>query len=335
LVKPMSALLSVRNLVLHFDTYYGVVEALDGVSFDVRKEEVFGLVGETGCGKTVTSLTILRLLPENATIVDGEVIFKGENLLDKSEKEMRDVRGKEISMIFQDPSTSLNPVFKIKDQLTRVILTHQRVSKKEAYNKGINLMRSVGLPDPERLMNFYPFELSGGMQQRAMTSIAISSNPDLLIADEPTSNLDVTIQAQILDLLKQCREETRASVLFITHDFGIVTEMCDRVGVMYAGTMAEIALLGELLTNPLHPYTKALLASIPTPGKRGEKLHIITGMVPDLINPPPGCRFHPRCPHAMDICKTKSPPTFKVGKEHLVSCYLLESEGIKVEQDVS
>jgi len=325
----MKTLLSVKNLVLHFDTYYGTVKALEGVSFDVGKEEVFGLVGETGCGKTVTSLAVIKLLPENAMILDGKVIFKGENLLDKSEKEMQNIRGKEISMIFQDPSTSLNPIFKIKDQLVRVILTHQKIGKKEAYRKGVNLLKSVGLPDPERLMNSYPFELSGGMQQRVMIAIAISSNPDLLIADEPTSNLDVTIQAQILELIKKCREETRASVLFITHDFGIVTEMCDRVGVMYAGNMAEIAPLRELLTNPLHPYTKALLPSIPTPSKRGKKLHVINGMVPDLLEPPTGCRFHPRCPHTMDICRTKSPPVIKVGRDHLVSCYLVESGDTK------
>ena len=324
-MNRLSDLLSVRNLVLHFDTYYGVVRALDGVSFDVRREEVFGLVGETGCGKTVTSLTILKLLPENAMIGGGEVIFKGENLLDKSEEEMKDVRGGEISMIFQDPSTSLNPLFTVKDQLVRVLLTHQKINKEEAYRRGINLLRSVGLPDPERLMGFYPFELSGGMQQRVMIAIAISSNPDLLIADEPTSNLDVTIQAQILELIKRCKEETGASVLFITHDFGIVTEICDRVGVMYAGITAEIAPLRELLTDPLHPYTKGLLASIPTPGKRGERLHVIRGTVPELINPPSGCRFHPRCPSAMDVCRIKSPPTIKIGEEHLVTCHLYET----------
>jgi oligopeptide/dipeptide ABC transporter ATP-binding protein len=326
----MQPLLSVKNLVLHFDTFYGTVKALEGVSFDVGKEEVFGLVGETGCGKTVTSLAVIKLLPENAMIIDGQVIFKGENLLDKSEKEMRNIRGKEISMIFQDPSTSLNPIFKIKDQLLRVILTHQKIGKREAYRKGVNLLKSVGLPDPERLMNSYPFELSGGMQQRIMIAIAISSNPDLLIADEPTSNLDVTIQAQILDLIRKCREETRASVLFITHDFGIVTEMCDRVGVMYAGNMAEIAPLRELLTNPLHPYTRALLPSIPTPSKRGKKLHVINGMVPDLLKPPTGCRFHPRCPYSMDICKIKAPPAIKVGKDHLVSCYLVKNGDTKL-----
>jgi peptide/nickel transport system ATP-binding protein len=331
----MQPLLSVKNLVLHFDTFYGTVKALEGVSFDVRKREVFGLIGETGCGKTVTSLTVIKLLPENAIIVDGEVIFKGENLLDKNENEMRSIRGKQISMIFQDPSTSLNPIFKIKNQLIRVIRTHQKIGRKEAYKKGVNLLKSVGLPDPERLMNSYPFELSGGMQQRIMIAMAISSNPDMLIADEPTSNLDVTIQAQILDLIKKCREETGASVLFITHDFGIVTEMCDRVGVMYAGNMAEIAPLRELLTNPLHPYTKALLPSIPTPGKKGEKLHVINGMVPDLLKPPLGCRFHPRCPHAMDMCKTKPPPIIRVGKEHLVSCYLMKNGDVKVEQNAS
>ncbi|MCD6513311.1 MAG: ABC transporter ATP-binding protein [Candidatus Odinarchaeota archaeon] len=313
-------LLSVRDLVIHFVTYDGIVKALDGVSFDIYRGEVFGLIGETGCGKTVTSLSILGLLPENARIISGKIFFKGENLLENPEK-LRGIRGKGISMIFQDPATSLNPLYKVGDQITKVILTHQNVSKEKARKKAINLLKSVGLPDPERIMNFYPFELSGGMQQRVMIAIALSSNPDLLIADEPTSALDVTVQAQILDLLKKIRDERNISILFITHNFGIVAEICDRVGVMYAGTVVEIGSVENILSNPMHPYTKGLLASIPMPGRR-QKLAIIRGTIPSLLDPPPGCRFHPRCPNAMDICRKEKPESVEVEDGHFVACHL-------------
>ena len=314
-------LLSVRDLVIHFVTYDGIVKALDGVSFDIYRGEVFGLIGETGCGKTVTSLSILGLLPENARIISGKIFFKGENLLENPDK-LKGIRGKGISMIFQDPATSLNPLYTVGNQITKVILTHQNVSKEEAKKKAIDLLKSVGLPDPERIMNFYPFELSGGMQQRVMIAIALSSNPDLLIADEPTSALDVTIQAQILDLLKKIRDERNISILFITHNFGIVAEMCDRIGVMYAGTVVEIGSVENILGNPMHPYTKGLLASIPMPGRRGQKLAIIRGTVPSLLDPPPGCRFHPRCPNAMDICRKEKPESVEVEDGHFVACHL-------------
>ncbi|MHA1723115.1 MAG: ABC transporter ATP-binding protein [Candidatus Baldrarchaeia archaeon] len=314
-------LLSVRDLVIHFVTYDGIVKALDGVSFDIYRGEVFGLIGETGCGKTVTSLSILGLLPENARIISGKIFFKGENLLENPDK-LRGIRGKGISMIFQDPATSLNPLYTVGNQITKVILTHQNVSKEEARKKAIDLLKSVGLPDPERIMKFYPFELSGGMQQRVMIAIALSSNPDLLIADEPTSALDVTIQAQILDLLKKIRDERNISILFITHNFGIVAEMCDRIGVMYAGTVVEIGSVENILGNPMHPYTKGLLASIPMPGRRGQKLAIIRGTVPSLLDPPPGCRFHPRCPNAMDICRKEKPESVEVEDGHFVACHL-------------
>ena len=314
-------LLSVRDLVIHFVTYDGVVKALDGVNFDIYRGEVFGLIGETGCGKTVTSLSILGLLPENARIISGKIFFKGENLLENPEK-LKDIRGKGISMIFQDPATSLNPLYTVGNQITKVILTHQEISKEEARKKAIDLLKSVGLPDPERIMKFYPFELSGGMQQRIMIAIALSSNPDLLIADEPTSALDVTIQAQILDLLKKIRDERNISILFITHNFGIVAEMCDRIGVMYAGTVVEIGSVENILGNPMHPYTKGLLASIPMPGKRGQKLAIIKGTVPSLLNPPSGCRFHPRCPNAMDICRKEKPESIEIENGHFVACHL-------------
>jgi len=314
-------LLSVRDLVIHFVTYDGIVKALDGVSFDIYRGEVFGLIGETGCGKTVTSLSILGLLPENARIISGKIFFKGENLLENPDK-LKGIRGKGISMIFQDPATSLNPLYTVGNQITKVILTHQNVSKEEAKKKAIDLLKSVGLPDPERIMKFYPFELSGGMQQRVMIAIALSSNPDLLIADEPTSALDVTIQAQILDLLKKIRDERNISILFITHNFGIVAEMCDRIGVMYAGTVVEIGSVENILGNPMHPYTKGLLASIPMPGRRGQKLAIIRGTVPSLLDPPPGCRFHPRCPNAMDICRKEKPESVEVEVGHFVACHL-------------
>ncbi len=314
-------LLSVRDLVIHFVTYDGIVKALDGVSFDIYRGEVFGLIGETGCGKTVTSLSILGLLPENARIISGKIFFKGENLLENPDK-LKGIRGKGISMIFQDPATSLNPLYTVGNQITKVILTHQNVSKEEAKKKAIDLLKSVGLPDPERIMKFYPFELSGGMQQRVMIAIALSSNPDLLIADEPTSALDVTIQAQILDLLKKIRDERNISILFITHNFGIVAEMCDRIGVMYAGTVVEIGSVENILGNPMHPYTKGLLASIPMPGRRGQKLAIIRGTVPSLLDPPPGCRFHPRCPNAMDICRKEKPESVEVEDGHFVACHL-------------
>lgn len=314
-------LLSVRDLVIHFVTYDGIVKALDGVSFDIYRGEVFGLIGETGCGKTVTSLSILGLLPENARIISGKIFFKGENLLENPDK-LKGIRGKGISMIFQDPATSLNPLYTVGDQIIKVILTHQNVSKEKAKKKAIDLLKSVGLPDSERIMKFYPFELSGGMQQRVMIAIALSSNPDLVIADEPTSALDVTIQAQILDLLKKIRDERNISILFITHNFGIVAEMCDRIGVMYAGTIAEIGSVENVLGNPMHPYTKDLLASIPMPGRRGQKLAIIKGTVPSLLDPPPGCRFHPRCPYAMNICQKEKPESIEVEDGHFVACHL-------------
>jgi peptide/nickel transport system ATP-binding protein len=314
-------LLSVRNLKVHFATYDGVVQALDDVSFQIEREQIFGLVGETGCGKTVTSLAILRLLPDNAKILNGEIILKGEDLLKKTENEFRKLRGGNISMIFQDPASSLNPVFTIERQLLRVIQEHSPTSYAEAKQRVVKLLEEVGLPEPHRVLKLYPHELSGGMQQRVMLAAALSSEPDLLIADEPTSAIDVTIQAQILELLKRLKKEKGLAVLLITHNMGVVAESCDKVGVMYAGNIVETGSLRDVLKNPRHPYVRALLAAIPSPLLLGKTLPEIKGVVPSLLNPPSGCRFHPRCPYATSICTEAIPSPEILTGMHQVSCY--------------
>lgn len=316
-------LVSIRNLKVHFFTYDGVVQALEDVSFDIDRKQIFGLVGETGCGKTVTSLTILRLLPENAKILNGQVAFKGEDLLSKSEKEMRRLRGGSISMIFQDPASSLNPVFTVEKQLFRVLKEHSSADPTEARRRVIQSMEEVGLPDPRRILTLYPHELSGGMQQRVMLAASLLSDPDLLIADEPTSAIDVTIQAQILKLLRQLKDGRGLSVLLITHNMGVVAETCDRVGVMYAGNMAEVGTMRDVLKKPHHPYVRALLKAIPKPTLLGKELPEIKGTVPSLLNPPPGCRYHPRCAYATEICRRPdaSPQPTALTNSHFVSCY--------------
>jgi len=316
----MKELLKIEDLYVNFRTLWGVAKVLNGVNFTIREGEIFGLVGETGCGKSVTSMTILKLLPSNAE-VSGKIIYKGENLLEKSEEDMRKIRGKEISIIFQDPMTSLNPLFKIKDQMVDIITLHNNVSKDEAEEKARELISAVGLPDPERILNSYPHELSGGMRQRIMIAMALSSNPSLLIADEPTTALDVTIQKQILDLILRLKEEYNFSVLLITHDLGVVAEVCDRVGVMYAGDIVEIAPVEELFMNPLHPYTQGLLSVVPDPRYK-KPLKPLRGSVPSLLNPPTGCRFHPRCDHAKEICMQKKPELVEYSPNHFVACHL-------------
>jgi len=315
--------LIVRNLRTYFYTYEGVVKALDGVNLRIKKEETVGLVGETGCGKSVTALSIMRLIQwPPGKIIDGEIIFNGENLLEKSEKEMRDIRGEKIAMIFQEPMTALNPVFTIGSQIQEIIMRHQKVSKKEAAKKAIEKIREVGLPDPEKVFNQYPHELSGGMRQRALIAMALSCNPDLLIADEPTTFLDVTVQAQILRLINKMIEKLHASMLLITHNLGIVAQMCDRVAVMYAGNIVEDSDVKSLFKDPMHPYTKSLMETIPKLTESRRRLSVIRGSVPNLIYPPPGCRFHPRCPYVMEICRKKKPEPVDVGNNHLVSCFL-------------
>ena len=316
----MRNVLEVRDLYLNFKTMWGVAKVLNGVSFEIREGEIFGLVGETGCGKSVTALSILRLLPPNAEI-SGEILFKGENLLEKSEEEMRKLRGKEISIVFQDPMTSLNPLFKIGEQMLDVIMLHEGMDKDEALEHAKKLLSAVGLPDPERILNSYPHELSGGMRQRVMIAMALSSNPSLLIADEPTTALDVTIQKQILELILKLRDEYNFSVLLITHDLGVVAEVCDRVGVMYAGNIVEVAPTEELFENPLHPYTKGLLSVVPDPRAK-KPLKPLRGSVPSLLNPPGGCRFHPRCDYVMEVCKRVKPELVELSPGHFVACHL-------------
>jgi oligopeptide/dipeptide ABC transporter ATP-binding protein len=321
-------LLQIRDLRTSFYTRDGVVKAVDGVSFEVRRGEVLGLVGESGCGKSVTSLSILRLVAPPGKIDGGEILFEGRNLLDLTTSEMTQMRGDRISMIFQQPTSSLNPVFKVGDQIAEVLQIHQGVSKKEGQARAIDLMAQVGIPDPQRRVKAYPFEMSGGMAQRVMIAMALASKPDLLIADEPTTALDVTIQAQILDLMRNLQKEYNAAIILITHDLGVVAEMADRIAVMYAGQIVEEALTDELFRNPKHPYTQGLIASIPVLGEIKDELDVIPGNVPNLINLPPGCRFASRCrvreARGMTICTEQMPELKPVALGHTARCWLYE-----------
>lgn len=318
-------LLEVSNLKTHFFTDDGVVKAVDGVSFSIKEGETFGLVGESGCGKSVTALSIIRLIPDPpGKIIDGTVHLEKENLLEKSEKEMQKVRGNKISMIFQEPMTSLDPVFTIGNGLMEVIRLHQGLNKEKTRKKAIDMLKIVGIPEPEKRMKEYPHQLSGGMRQRAMIAMALSCNPQLLIADEPTTALDVTIQAQILRLMDQLKEDFSAAVLLITHDLGVIAETCENVAVMYAGKIIEHGSVEAIFENPLHPYTVGLNKAIPRLDVDTEKLQIIEGTVPNLIEIPSGCKFHPRCPYAMDVCKKEEPTLKKREKNHFSRCYLEE-----------
>lgn len=319
------SLLEIRGLRTYFYTYKGVVKALEGVNLRIGANEILGLVGETGCGKTVTGLSILRLIDSPGKIIGGEIVFRGEDLLKLSENEMSErIRGKKISMIFQEPRSSLNPTYTVGSQILEAIRLHQRVDKIEAMKRAVSILRQTGMPDPERIAREYPHELSGGMAQRAMIAMALSCDPELLIADEPTSSLDVTIEAQILELIKELISKFRASVLLITHDLGIVAETCDKVAVMYAGNVIEYGDVRDIFKRNKHPYTEGLLNSVPTLKIDGE-LYTIEGTVPNLINPPTGCRFHPRCPEAMKKCSEFKPSEVEVEPGHLVSCFLYGS----------
>lgn len=371
--------LSIRNLTTYFYTYAGVVKALDGINLDVYEGETLGLVGETGCGKSVTALSILRIVPDPpGKILGGQILFKGEDLLKKSEEDIRRIRGSRIAMVFQDPMTYINPVFTIGDQISETIMLHQdlstdvieikidklqqklkgsrasssktdrikekiakleamkkkdppkpsrRSAKKAAMRKTMDVLRLVRMPYPEQVMKQYPHELSGGMRQRALIAMALSCRPDLFIADEATTNLDVTIQAQILALLNALKQEIAgSSVIIITHDLGIVAEMCDKVAVMYAGVIVEETSTEDLFRNPTHPYTKGLLDAIPKLHFKQKRLKVIPGFVPNLIDPPSGCRFHPRCQYAEEICRTEKPEMLEVKPDHFVACHLF-SEG--------
>lgn len=367
-------ILSIRNLRTYFYTYAGVVKALDGINLDVYEGETLGLVGETGCGKSVTALSILRIVPDPpGKIVEGEILFKGEDLLKKSEEDIQRIRGSRIAMVFQDPMTYINPVFTIGDQISEAILLHQDLStdviemkidklqqklntasasssktdkikekiakleamkrgppkpsrrnaKKAAMRKTMDVLRLVRMPYPEQVIKQYPHELSGGMRQRAVIAMALSCRPDLFIADEATTNLDVTIQAQILALLNALKQEiVGSSVIIITHDLGIVAEMCNRVAVMYAGVIVEETSTEDLFHNPTHPYTKGLLDAIPKLHFKQKRLKVIPGFVPNLIDPPSGCRFHPRCQYAEEICRTEKPEMLEVKPDHFVACHL-------------
>jgi oligopeptide/dipeptide ABC transporter ATP-binding protein len=317
-------ILCIRNLSVNFYTYAGVVKAIDKINLCIYKEETFGLVGETGCGKSVTASAILRLIEPPGRIVNGEIFFKGENLLEKTEQEMRKIRGNKIAMIFQDPTTYLNPVYTIGDQIAEVIKEHQGQRSKAIIKAlTVDVLKLVRMPDPERVINRYPHELSTGMKQRAMIAMMLSCRPELLIADEATTALDVTVQAQILHLLNDLKKKLHLSILFITHNFGVVAAICDRVGVMYAGKMVEIGSIIDIFDNPLHPYTRGLLSAIPKLDQDTQTiLKPIPGTVPNLMNPPSGCRFHPRCDQASLKCKIDEPILKEVDEDHYVACHL-------------
>lgn len=322
-------LLEIEELKTYFYTWAGVVKAVDGVSLKVKAGETLGLVGESGSGKTVTALSILRIVPTPGKIIDGRILYKGENLLEKKENEMQKIRGKEIAYIFQDPATSLNPIFSIADQLMEVIRRHQNVGKQEALEKAIELFRLVEIPDPEIKMWSYPHQLSGGMKQRMAVARALSCQPSLLLADEPTTNLDVTIQAQILELMKNLKKKLGMSMILITHDMGVVAGVADRITVLYAGRVCESASTRTIFYNPMHPYTVALLTAVPNLAMKRERLTIIPGTIPNLIEPPSGCRFHPRCEYAGSECVEIVPPLVEIEPEHYVACIRAKEIDIK------
>ncbi|MDI3480921.1 MAG: peptide/nickel transport system ATP-binding protein [Tepidanaerobacteraceae bacterium] len=319
-------LVEVRNLKTYFFTDDGIVPAVDGVDFCIKKGETLGIVGESGCGKSVTSLSLLRLVPNPpGKIVEGEVFFKGENLLKKTESEMRKIRGNDISMIFQEPMTSLNPVFTVGEQISEAIELHQGLSKRDAMAKAVEMLKMVGIPSAEQRVREYPHQMSGGMRQRVMIAMALSCNPALLIADEPTTALDVTIQAQILELMKDLKERLGTAIMLITHDLGVVAEMAENVLVMYAGKVVEYADVKTIFKNPKHPYTVGLLGSIPRLDEPKEKLYVIEGAVPNPFNMPSGCRFHPRCPEAREICRMREPELLQLDG-HQVRCWKYTNE---------
>jgi oligopeptide/dipeptide ABC transporter ATP-binding protein len=322
-------LLDIQSLETQFFTDDGLARAVDGVSYSLARGETVGVVGESGCGKSVTALSVLRLIPNPpGRIVGGKIMFEGTNLLDLSPAEMRRIRGNDISMIFQEPMTSLNPVFTIGNQIGEAVRLHQGLSSKEATNKAVEMLTLVGIPEPARRVHEYPHQLSGGMRQRAMIAMALSCNPKVLIADEPTTALDVTIEAQILDLMRNLQSELGTAVILITHDLGVVAEMARKVVVMYAGKVVEQAPVETIFAEPNHPYTQGLLNSLPnaeigmSSGGKKRRLQEIPGIVPSLLNLPQGCKFASRCPKVMALCEEKEPPLEQVGAEHLSACWL-------------
>lgn len=315
-------LLEVEDLRIHFHTEEGTVRAVDGVSFEVHEREAFGLVGESGAGKSVTAMSVLKLVQTPpGEIVSGSVRFRGEDILSMTPKELTRVRGNEIGMIFQDPEQSLNPVHKVGRQIAETVEIHRDVSEEAAWDRAVEMLELVGIPDPSERAHEYPHQFSGGMQQRAMIAVALANNPSLLIADEPTTSLDVTIEATILELIDDLQEETDMSVILITHDLSVISEVCDRVGVMYAGRMAETGAVERLYRAPKHPYSYGLVNSIPSAREKVDTLASIEGQMPSGVNPPEGCRFHPRCPAAMPECKEEHPPDVET-QDGSVACYL-------------
>jgi oligopeptide/dipeptide ABC transporter ATP-binding protein len=334
--KPRSmeddqTLLEINDLRTYFFTREGVVKAVDGVSLSVKRGEIRGLVGESGCGKSMTAMSILRLVDKPGRIVSGEVRFKGQDLLAKTPREMTALRGKQISVIFQEPKSSLNPVLRIGNQLLEVLRVHRDAGKHVDAEIGVDMLKGVGIPDAKQRVNNYPHEMSGGMAQRVMIAMGMACEPDLLIADEPTTALDVTIQAQVLDLIRKLRDERNMAVILITHDMGVVAEMADIVTVMYAGTSVEEAATLDLFDEPMHPYTQGLIASIPVMGQVKHRLEVIPGRVPNLIDMPPGCRFAPRCrarvAHSLEKCGQQEPEMIEAKPGHQVRCWLYESDG--------
>jgi peptide/nickel transport system ATP-binding protein len=329
------SLLEVKDMRVHFKTDDGIVKAVDGVSYSVQPGETLGIVGESGSGKSVSSLTVMGLTDSKYAEISGEVLFRGVDLLKLPPDEMRSIRGAKISMIFQDPMTSLHPFYKVGEQIAEAIRQHQNVSKKEALAQAVEMLGKVNIPRPEERARQFPHEFSGGMRQRAMIAMALALNPDLLIADEPTTALDVTVQAQILDLIDRLKDEFNAAVIIITHDLGVVAEHCDNIQVMYAGKAVEFGNTDDIYYRPLHPYTWGLLRSIPRlDEEEKEPLHPIQGLPPSLINVPTGCSFHPRCPYVMDVCKVEVPSLLPVDGHHASACHLSlsDKERIRAEE---
>jgi oligopeptide/dipeptide ABC transporter ATP-binding protein len=323
-------LMEIRNLAVQFFTYQGTVRALEGVSLRMERGEILGLVGETGCGKSVLARSVLRLIADPpGRITDGEILFKGRDLLKLSRRDMRRIRGNEISMIFQEPMSSLNPVFTVGNQMQEVVALHQAVGRDEARRICVDMLRQVKMPDPDQVLSKYPHELSGGMRQRVMIAMELSCRPDLLLADEPTTALDVTVQAQVLAILEGLTRKQGVAVLFISHDLGVVAQLCDRVAVMYAGGIVETAPAAAIFAAPGHPYTRGLLQAIPRIDAGREALMVIPGTVPSLIDPPRGCRFHPRCGHRFQPCDREPPPFYEPSPGHRVACHLHAGEDRK------
>ncbi|MFP4492241.1 MAG: ABC transporter ATP-binding protein [Spirochaetaceae bacterium] len=322
-------ILEVKNLRTWFHTHRGVVKAVDSVSFDLEKGEVLGIVGESGGGKSVTGFSVIRLIEEPGRIEGGEILFKGEDLLKKSESYMTSIRGKEISMVFQDPMTSLNPVYTIGRQLEEALILHDNLTKEQRHKRCVELLNTVGIPNAENLLNNYPHQLSGGMRQRIIISIALASNPELIIADEPTTALDVTIQAQILKLMEKLTKETGCALILITHDLAVISEMTDRVNVMYCGKIVESGYTQDIIHAPAHPYTRGLLGSIPNIDEDRPRLHTIRGIVPNMFELPRGCKFADRCDYCQDLCRKEEPVMEKIGERHEAACFypLVEKTG--------